>query len=259
LNFWPQRPHRTGLEIALTLPAGQLRGFPPDLGFGADVADAPDEIIMWLLAVFYPHHSDGISLILGAKHKMISGEFDVSDGAGAIFGDRVEVGFRPPIRLERVVVAVDQEGRARQQTGVHAHALAPVHSEQHKTGPAGAIAFDLRPQFANEVPLELEDLLHFRAHQARFGGGDFAFDQHDIFKFIFAGGQDASPLVDFGGVEQVEHRKPLHLQNPVHALQAESTLAIEKIGDMRLPEAGFRSQAQTRQMAAVDALPESLA
>jgi hypothetical protein len=72
---------------------------------------------------------------------MISGDFDVFDSALAIVGDPIHVGFRFPVRLERVVMAVNQQGSAGEQAGIHTHVLAAVHPDQHEASPVGSGAF----------------------------------------------------------------------------------------------------------------------
>ena len=91
-----------------------------------------------------------------------------------------------------------------------------------------------------------------------FGGGDFAINQENVLKFVLGGRQDAGALVDFGRIEEVEDREMLHLENSVHALEAEATFAIEEIGDMSLSETGLRGQAQASQFSLFDALPQGL-
>ena len=51
----------------------------------------------------------------------------------------------------------------------------------------------------------------------------------------------------------------LDLEDLVHTFQAESAFAVEEIGDVGLFESGLLCQTQSRQVALVDALPQSLA
>jgi hypothetical protein len=51
----------------------------------------------------------------------------------------------------------------------------------------------------------------------------------------------------------------LNGQDAVHALKAEATLAIQKIGDVGLLEAGLLCQAEAGEVAFLNALPESIA
>ena len=80
-----------------------------------------------------------------------------------------------------------------------------------------------------------------------------------IVEFIVARREDRSALVDFGGIDEIEHRKMLHVENFVHALQAESALAIQKVRDVGLLEAGLFRETKAGEFSSVNALPKSLA
>ena len=118
-----------------------------------------------------------------------------------------------------------------------------VGHDNHETLPLIAVAFSFGAQAAQETFLELEDFLDFHAHDHGFGGGDGAIDHEDVFELVLAGRQDAGALVDFMGIEQVEHGKALHLQDFVHALETQATLAVQEVGDVGLFEARLLCQA----------------
>jgi hypothetical protein len=50
----------------------------------------------------------------------------------------------------------------------------------------------------------------------------------------------------------------LHIQDFVHAFQAEATLAIEEVGDVGLLESGLLREAKSRQLAFFNAIPQGL-
>ena len=81
----------------------------------------------------------------------------------------------------------------------------------------------------------------------------------DVFEFVVAGRGDAGALVDFAGIEQIQNRKALDVQYLVHAFDAQAAFAVEEVGNVGLPEAGFAGQAQAGEFAFLDALPESFA
>ncbi len=91
------------------------------------------------------------------------------------------------------------------------------------------------------------------------GGSDGSVGQEDVLELVVAGRQDGSAFVNLSRVEQIQYRKMLHGQHPVHALEAQAALTIQEIGDMGLLKASLLCQAEARQIAFLDALPESLA
>src|SRR5262249_51174638 len=125
--------------------------------------------------------------------------------------------------------------------------------------PLIAVAVDFRAHLAQEALLKFVDLLDMHAHDEWFGGGDLAVDHEDIVELIVARGSDRRALVDFGGVEQIENRKVLHIQDLVHALEAEAALAVKEIGNVGLLESGQLGQVKPGELAVLDALPQDAA
>ena len=103
---------------------------------------------------------------------------------------------------------------------------------------------DFGSQLAQEALLQLRDLLHFHAHDHGLAGSDRAVNQQHVVEIIIAGRSDAGTLVDFAGIEKIQNRKALDVQHLVHAFDAQTPLAVEKVGDVRLLESGFVSQAK---------------
>ena len=124
---------------------------------------------------------------------------------------------------------------------------------------SGAIAFGFGFQLAQEGLLELEDLFDVHAGDEGLGGSGGGIGEQDIFKFVAAGRQDRGALVDFGGIEQVEHGKMLHREDFVHAFEAEAALAVEEVGDVGLLESGLLGEVEAGQFSCFDALPEHFA
>ncbi len=94
------------------------------------------------------------------------------------------------------------------------------------------------------------------AHNQRFEGCDLRVGDDDVVEFILARREDPSALVDFGGIDEIEHREMLHVENFVHAFEAEATLTVEEVGDVGLLEAGLLRQTKAGEFSSVNALPK---
>jgi len=141
-------------------------------------------------------------------------------------------------------MAVDQERGSGGEAGRHGQGIPGIELDQDKAVPGGAVALGFRPEFVEEGLLELEDFLHVHADNERFGGSGGGIGEKDIFKLVAAGRKDGSPFVDFGRVEQVEDGEVLDLEDLVHALKAESTLAVQEIGDVSLFKTGLLGESE---------------
>src|SRR5215469_5865730 len=230
------------------------------LRFDADVADAADEVVAHLLAFFHGHDFDGIGLVVRAQDEVIAGDFDILHGAIAILDDGVHVELALAIGLKGVVVTINENRGAGKQARIHAHAFAAIGADDDETLPVLAVAaFDFGTHLAQEGLLELLDLAHVHAHDEGLEGGNGSIDLQDIFELVLAGGKNTGALVDFGGVEQVENREVLDVQNFVHTLQAEASFAIEEIGDVGLFEAGLLRQTKAGEVAGFNTIPQGFA
>ncbi len=226
------------------------------LRFDADVADTADQVIGRRFAIFHSHHLDGISLIVGPENEVSTGSFHVLYRTCAIFEDGVHVELSFAVGLERVVVTVDQEGSAREESRVHAHAFAAIYFNDYETFPLFALgAFGFRFQLLEKRLLEFQDFLDVHAGDERLGGGDGSIGEKDVLKFIVAGRQDGSALVNFRRVEKIQHGKMLNGEDPIHALEAEAALAIQEVGDVSLFKSRLLRQAEAGQFAFLYALP----
>ena len=234
---------------------------PHALGFDSDEADAADKVIGSLLAFFHGEHLDRVGLVMRAQDEVVVGDLDVLDSQVVIvvLADGVHVVLALAIGGEGVIVTVEEEGGAGQHARIHTHAFAGVHFDDDEAFPAVTVAFHGRAEAAEESLLEFQDFLHVHVHDEGFGGGDVRFGDNDAFEFVLAGGDDGSPFVDFGGVEQVEDGEMLNSKDLIHPFQAETALAIEKVGDMCLLEAGLFGQAQAGKFPFVNTLPKSFA
>src|SRR6266478_2609527 len=67
-------------------------------------------------------------------------------------------------------MAVDQERGAGQQAGIHAHAFAGVHLDEHESLPLLAITLGFRFQLLQEAFLEFQDFLDVHAGDEWLGG-----------------------------------------------------------------------------------------
>ena len=136
-------------------------------------------------------------------------------------------------------MAVDQERGAQGQSGMHRQGFTSVELDQDEALPAGAVAVAFRLQAVEERLLELEDVFHMHADDERLGRGDGSIGEDDVFELVGAGGKDRGAFVDLGGIEEIEDRKVLNLEDLVHAFKAEATLPVEEVRDMGLFETGL--------------------
>lgn len=156
-------------------------------------------------------------------------------------------------------MAVDEQRGAGKQARVHAHTFVGVNLNYYEAFPLLAIAYDFRFQFFEKSFLELQDFLDVHAGDEGLGSGDGSIDEKDVLELVIAGRQDGSALIDLGGVEQIQHRKVLNGEDPVHALKAQAALAIQEVGDVGLFESRLLCQTEAGQIAFLNALPKSIA
>ena len=193
-----------------------------------------------------------------AQDQLIAGNFHIFDSTSTIAVDGIHIGLAFSIGLERVVVAIDENGGAGQKPRIHAHALTAINLDGDKAFPALAGDPAFRAEAAQENLFELQHVLYVHAHDEGFSGGDSTLDQEDILKFVFGRRQDAGAFVDFGRIDKIEDREMLHLENSIHAFYAEATFTIEEVGDMSLSKASLRGQTEASQFSLSDTLPQSL-
>src|ERR1700733_2274045 len=156
-------------------------------------------------------------------------------------------------------MAVDQECGSGKQAGIHAHGFAVVYLDENETLPGLAVAYGLRFELLKKTFLKFQDFFDIHAGDERMSGGHGSIGEEDVLKLVVARGKDGCALVDLGGVEEIQYRKMLDGQNPVHALEAQAALAIEEVGDMSLFEASLLCQTEAGQVAFLNALPKSFA
>jgi len=229
------------------------------LGFHSHVADTADQVVPGTPALFNRNHLDRIGIVVRAQYKLSVCHLDILHGASAIPVHGIHVRFAAAKRFERVVMTIDQNGGAREEARIHAHAFAGICFDEDKTFPCTAATLGFGAEISQKRFLELQYVFHIHAHDDRFGSCDRAIDQHNGLKFVFTRRNDAGALVDFCGIEEVEDRKVLNFENLVHAFQAEPALAVEKVGDVSLLKSGLLGQAQAGYFAFLDALPQGFA
>src|SRR5579863_3524412 len=139
-------------------------------------------------------------------------------------------------------MAIDQERCAGSKAGVHSRGFAGVEFDQDEALPSGTVAFRVGANVVKKGLLELEDFFDMHADDQRLGSGCMGIRENDVLELVCAWGKDGGALVDFGGIEQVENREVLDLQDFIHAFKAESTFAIEEVGDMSLFESSLLGQ-----------------
>src|SRR5215469_3150005 len=153
-------------------------------------------------------------------------------------------------------MAVEQERGSGCEAGRHGLGVTGIELDQDEALPEGPVAFGFRPELVQEGFLELEDLLDVHAGDAGFGGGGGAVGEDDVLEVVGAGRNDGGALVDLGGVEQVEDREVLDLEDLVHALNRETTLAVEKVGNVSLLESGLLGEPEASEFTCFNSLLE---
>jgi hypothetical protein len=182
--------------------------------------------------------------------------FDIPNHASIVFQNSVHIELAFPIWLERVVMSIKQEHNARWEAWGHSNGVSGVQLDEDKAVPGATVGFRLRLEFAKETPLELEDVkdaVGGDQRTRRRGGG---IGEQDVFKFVHAGRQDGGALIDLDGIEEVENREVLDREDLVHALNAESALAVEEVRDVGLLESGLLGEAKTGKFPTFNALPQ---
>ena len=153
-------------------------------------------------------------------------------------------------------MAVEQEGGSGREAGKHGLGVPGIELDQDEALPGGSVTLGFRPELVQEGFLELEDLFDMHAGDAGFGGGCGTVGEYDVLEIVGAGRKDGGAFVDLGGVEEVEDREVLDLQDLVHALNRETTLAVEKVGDVSLFESGLLGEAEASKFTCFNSLLE---
>ena len=77
---------------------------------------------------------------------MIAVSLHVFDGARAIPMHGIDIGFILSVRLQQVVMAIDQHGRAGQEARIHAGRFLSIDFDQYKTLPLLSAGAESRTQ-----------------------------------------------------------------------------------------------------------------
>jgi len=174
------------------------------------VAHTTNQVVRSRGAILHGHDFDGVGLVLRPQDEMVSGNLHVLDGTATVLENSVHIELALAIGLEGIVVTIDEDVSAGKETGIHAHALAAIHFDYDEALPVFAVAHDFGLQFFQKNLLEFDNFFDVHAGNERAGGGNRCVSQENVLKFIVAGRQDGSALVDFGGIEQVEDGKMLN-------------------------------------------------
>jgi|SRR5579862_2620869 len=148
-------------------------------------------------------------------------------------------------------MAVEEQGGSGQETRKHARGVPGIELDEDKASPVGTIALGFGLELAQERLLEFEDFEDAISGDER-ANGRRRFGEQDVLEVVGAGGDNGGTFVDLGGIEQVEDGKMLNGKDFVHALEAQTALAIEKIGDVSLFEAGLLGEAESGKFTALD-------
>ena len=191
-----------------------------------------------------------------AQYQVSSGELHIFHRGTRVISDGIHVLFLAPVGLQGVVMPVDQHRGSWQQARIHTHAVGGIDLDQHKTQPAISRRFQGWAQAAKKALLELENVLDSFVGDDGFTRGNGSLYQQHVLEIVVAGWDDAGPLVDLTGINQVKHRDSLDRQDTVHGLQAKEAFAIEEVGDVGLLEAGLPRQPERGEFPAIDPLQQ---
>ena len=153
-------------------------------------------------------------------------------------------------------MAIDEERGSRLKAGLHGLGLTGIEADQDEALPCGTSILGIGADAVQEGLLKLEDVFHVHSGDERLVCGDDGAGENDVFEVVRAGRHNGSALVDFVRIEEVEDREVLDLEDFVHAFEAESTLAVEEVGDVGLFESGLLSEADPGKFTCFDTLPE---
>ena len=151
---------------------------------------------------------------------------------------------------------VDQERGSWGEAGGHGLGVAGIQLHQDEALPGGAVALSLGLDPLKEGLLKFEDLLDVHAGDMGLGGSSGAVGEDDIFEVVGAGRKDRGAFVDLSGIKEVEDGEVLDVEDFVHALDGEATLAVEEVGDVGLFESGLLGEAESGELARLNSLPE---
>ena len=101
-------------------------------------------------------------------------------------------------------MAVDQEGGSGAEAGRHERGLPGIELDEDEALPGGTVAFGFSRKLVKESFPELQDFFHMHADDEGPGGSGGRVGEDDVLEFVLAGRQDGGPLVDFGGIDEVE-------------------------------------------------------
>src|SRR5690348_9369995 len=154
-------------------------------------------------------------------------------------------------------MAVDQERGSGGQSRMHGQGFASIELDQDEALPAGTVSMAFWLHAVEERLLELENLFHMHADNKRLAGSNRGVGEDDIFELVGAGRKDRSTFVDFGGIEEIKDREVLHLEDLVHAFEAESAFSVEEVGDVSLLESSLLGEAESCEFACFDAVQKN--
>ena len=213
--------------------------------FATHIAHSAREVVFWLFAVRKGDEFDWAGIVVRTKDQAVFREFDVTNQAGFVFHDCVEIWFSLAIWAKRIVVAVDEESGSEGKAGMHCGGFAWFQPDEDESLPRQAVVVRIGPDAMKERLLELQDFFDVHADDQRLGGSDEGVSKNDVLKVVGTGRQNGGALVDLGGIEQIEHGEVLDLENFVHAFKAESALAVEEVGDVGLFESSLVGEAES--------------
>lgn len=169
------------------------------------MADATDDVVRGLLAIFQAYDFNRKIPIVWAENQLIFDDFEMSDDAPVILAHGVYIACFFAIGSQGGVVAVDEQGCSGERSRVHDHCFLMIEFDDDEALPGGVSGYRVRFEALEEGLLELQDLLDMHTHNDCFRGCNIGVNHNYVVELVVVRRENGSALVDFGGVEKVEN------------------------------------------------------
>lgn len=213
-------------------------------GVNLDAADAADDVVGGTGAVGKGNGVGRVSGVFGAEDQVRGAELKISEKASAIVDDRVDIALTATVGEGGIVVAVDENAGAGEESRIHAEAVAGAGTKKDEALPRAAVAFHGGAQGPQKGLANFENIAHLIADEPGAQEIEASVNQDDVFELIPGGREEAGATSEVAFIEQVHNRKALGGKNAIERLKAERAFVIQKIADVRLLEASLAGKLQ---------------
>lgn len=141
------------------------------------------------------------------------------------------------IGQEGVVVAVEEHGALREEHGVHGQGVVAADFDGHKALPGAALHGGLGARCTQDALRDVDHAMCRRGPDVGLEHGGVFSDHRDVRSFL---GQ--VPVTESGGGEQIGGLQTLRGHDAVGGLERQMLFAVQKAGEVGLPDAGLTRQ-----------------